>query len=443
MITVTPCAKINLGLNITSKRTDGYHNLETVFYPVPIYDIITIEENGAPTGTCSLNIKGLKIDGNTDDNLIAKAYRALCKEKTLPGISITLKKNIPTQAGMGGGSADCAFALKAINRLFDLKLSDSKLTGIAAGLGADCPFFIKAQPCYAEGIGEKMTPIELPLDKYWIAVVKPRISVSTKEAFAGIRPQKSQLCCKNIVMKEPIEDWKNLLKNDFEGTIFKLHPELATIKEKLYADGALYATMSGSGSALFGLFDKKPELSVYEGSTTFVCSMRGAAERFPIVNDRGMIIGETSRAFAHSGAKPLHPVVHLHVFNSKGELYLQKRPEWKDIQPGKWDTAVGGHIDLGETVGEALQRETREELGISDFSAVSMGSYVFENNREKELVNVFRTVYDKPISPSKPELDGGKFFSENEIAQNIGKDVFTPNFEKEWLKLFGNNNIKK
>lgn len=443
MITVTPCAKINLGLNITSKRTDGYHNLETVFYPVPIHDIITISGNGAPAVTCSLNIKGLTIDGNANDNLIVKTYRALCKEKTLPGISITLKKNIPTQAGMGGGSADCAFALKAINQLFNLKLNDSKLTDIAAGLGADCPFFIKAQPCYAEGIGEKMTPIELYLDKYWIAIIKPQISVSTKEAFAGIHPSKPQFCCRDIVTKESIENWKKLLKNDFEETIFKLHPELATIKEKLYGDGALYAAMSGSGSALFGLFNKKPELSEYEECTVLTYSMRGATERFPIVTAEGKVVGETTRAYAHSGAKPLHPVVHLHVFNSKGELYLQKRPEWKDIQPGKWDTAVGGHIDLGENVGEALRREAMEELGISDFSSVDMGSYVFESSKEKELVNVFRTVYDKPISPSKPELDGGKFFSENEIAQNIGKDVFTPNFEKEWLKLFGNNNIKK
>ena len=443
MITVTPCAKINLGLNITSKRTDGYHNLETVFCPVPIYDTITISKNGAPEGTCSLNIKGLEICGNAEDNLIVKAYRALCKERPLPGMDITLEKSIPTQAGMGGGSADCAFALKAINRLSGLGLSESRLAEIAARLGADCPFFIKAQPCYAEGIGERMTPMELSLDNYWIAVVKPPIPVSTKEAFAGIRPHEPQICCRDIVTKEPIENWRGLLKNDFEETIFKLHPQLAAIKERLYADGALYAAMSGSGSALFGLFSEKPELSAYEGCKMFVSSMRGAAERFPIVNDRGEVVGETSRAFAHSGAKPLHPVVHLHVFNSKGELYLQKRPEWKDIQPGKWDTAVGGHIDLGENVDEALKRETIEELGISDFSAISMGSYVFESSREKELVNVFRTTYDKPISPSRTELAGGKFFSENEIAQNIGKDIFTPNFEKEWLKLFGNDSIKK
>lgn len=443
MITVTPCAKINLGLNITSKRSDGYHNLETVFYPVPIYDTITISESNSREGTCTLDIKGLKIDGNTEDNLIVKAYKALSKERALPGINITLEKNIPTQAGMGGGSADCAFTMKAINRLFDLKLSDPQLVGIAAGLGADCPFFINAQPCYAEGIGEKITPLGLSLDNYWIAVVKPPVPVSTKEAFAGINPSKPQICCRDIVTKEPIENWKGLLKNDFEETIFRLHPQLADIKEKLYADGALYAAMSGSGSALFGLFNEKPNLSVYEGCTTFVHSMRGAAERFPIVSEEGKVVGETSRAFAHSGAKPLHPVVHLHVFNSKGELYLQKRPEWKDIQPGKWDTAVGGHVDLGEDIDEALRRETMEELGISDFTTVSMGSYVFESSKEKELVNVFRTVYDKPISPSRTELAGGKFFSENEIAQNIGKEIFTPNFEKEWLKLFGNNNTKK
>nr|WP_299336820.1 NUDIX domain-containing protein [uncultured Prevotella sp.] len=134
--------------------------------------------------------------------------------------------------------------------------------------------------------------------------------------------------------------------------------------------------------------------------------------------------------------KPLHPVVHLHVFNKKGELYLQKRPEWKDIQPGKWDTAVGGHVDYGETIVQALHREVLEEIGISEYSPESMGRYVFESDREKELVNVFRTTYDTPLHPSTTELDGGRFFSHEEIAQRIGKGVFTPNFEKEWLRLF-------
>lgn len=158
-------------------------------------------------------------------------------------------------------------------------------------------------------------------------------------------------------------------------------------------------------------------------------------EIFPIVDEDGNILGQVTRGHAHDGSKILHPVVHLHVFNSRGELYLQHRPAWKDIQPDKWDTAVGGHIDLGESVGDALKREVREELGITEFTPESLGHYVFESNREKELVYVHRCIYDGPISPSKNELSGGRFWSPEEISSNIGKGIFTPNFENEYLKV--------
>ena len=157
-------------------------------------------------------------------------------------------------------------------------------------------------------------------------------------------------------------------------------------------------------------------------------------EMFPVVDELGNIIGAATRGECHNGSKLLHPVVHLHVYNSKGELYLQKRPEWKDIQPGKWDTAVGGHIDLGECVDDALRREVREELGITSFKPEFIARYVFESDREKELVNSYKTVYDGEIKPSE-ELDGGKFWSIEEIRQNMGKGVFTPNFEKEAIRL--------
>ncbi len=161
-----------------------------------------------------------------------------------------------------------------------------------------------------------------------------------------------------------------------------------------------------------------------------------AQEIFPLVDEEGKVIGKATRGECHNGSRLLHPVVHLHVFNSKGEVYLQKRPEWKDIQPGKWDTAVGGHIDYGEKPEEALHREVGEELGISDFEPVAMGMYVFEGLRERELVYVNKTTYDGAVNPSKEELDGGRFWSIEEIKEAIGKGVLTPNFESEFQRFF-------
>lgn len=163
-------------------------------------------------------------------------------------------------------------------------------------------------------------------------------------------------------------------------------------------------------------------------------------EQLPVVDESGNILGAVTRGHAHDGSKILHPVVHLHVFNSRGDLYLQRRPDWKDIQPGKWDTAVGGHIDLGENVEKALRREVGEELGITDFTPESLGHYVFESQRECELVYVHRCVYDGVIRPSAQELNGGRFWSADEIAENIGKGVFTPNFESEYQRFFAKKN---
>lgn len=159
-------------------------------------------------------------------------------------------------------------------------------------------------------------------------------------------------------------------------------------------------------------------------------------EQFPLVDEDGRVIGKASRGECHNGSHLLHPVVHLHVFNSRGEVYLQKRPEWKDIQPGKWDTAVGGHIDYGETPEEALRREVREELGIEAFKPEPLGKYVFESQRERELVYVHKTVYDGPVRPSAEELDGGRFWTLQELRQAIGQQILTPNFESEFQRFF-------
>lgn len=166
--------------------------------------------------------------------------------------------------------------------------------------------------------------------------------------------------------------------------------------------------------------------------------MDNREEKFPIVDEEGRVIGSATRGECHSGSRLLHPVVHLHVFNSAGDIYLQKRPEWKDIQPGKWDTAVGGHIDYGETPEEALLREVREELGITDFTPIFVDKYVFESARERELVYVHRTTYDGPICPSAEELDGGRFWTMKEIREAMGQGVLTPNFESEFQRCFGN-----
>ncbi|MGM9699634.1 MAG: NUDIX domain-containing protein [Prevotella sp.] len=167
--------------------------------------------------------------------------------------------------------------------------------------------------------------------------------------------------------------------------------------------------------------------------------MDNKQELFPAVDKDGNIIGCVTRGEAHNGSKILHPVVHLHLFNCKGELYLQQRPDWKDIQPGRWDTATGGHVDLGENINAALRREVKEELGIEDFVPETLGHYIFESQRERELVFVHRTTYDRPVTPNPDELAGGRFWTEEEIKENMGKGIFTPNFEQEYLRFFGKN----
>ena len=262
-----PIAKINLGLNVVSKRDDGYHNLETVFYPVPIKDALEVfpMEDGFPSDVrCDLKVTNLFIDGDEQKNLVVKAYNMIAQDYELPRVHVHLYKHIPTQAGMGGGSSDCAYMIRLLNEMFSLGMSDEKMIGYAARLGADCAFFIKAQPAYAEGIGEKLQPISIDLSGYKMLVVRPNIPVSTKEAFSLITPQVPKKNCLDIV-RQPIETWKDELVNDFERSVFAIHPEIGRLKEMMYEQGAVYAAMSGSGSSVFGLFSDTPDEKSFVG----------------------------------------------------------------------------------------------------------------------------------------------------------------------------------
>lgn len=267
-----PNAKINLGLNVVEKRPDGYHNLETVFYPVPITDALEIVEMDRqfPSDVdCDLKVTNLEIEGDEQCNLVVRAYRLLKQDfPDLPRVHAHLYKGIPTQAGMGGGSSDCGFMITQLDRQFGLGLTDEQMIRYAASLGADCAFFVLNRPCYAEGIGERLQPISLSLSGWYLAVVRPAIPVSTREAFSLIVPEHPARNCRDIVM-QPVETWREALTNDFERSVFALHPEIGAIKDRLYELGAVYAAMSGSGSSLFGLFREPVSLDEFSDPGTF------------------------------------------------------------------------------------------------------------------------------------------------------------------------------
>ena len=253
-----PNAKINLGLNIVEKRPDGYHNLETVFYPINLQDALEVNLREGED-EFSLKVSGVSIEGKPEDNLVVKAYRLLKKDyPNMPAIDIHMYKHIPTGAGLGGGSADAAFMIKLLNEKFKLNLSIEKMEEYAAILGADCAFFIQNKPVFASGIGNIFEPIQLSLKGYYLVLVKPDIFVSTKDAFAHITPKKPTQSLKEII-RMPVETWRATMKNDFEESVFQKFPEIAAIKDKLYDLGAIYASMSGSGSSVFGIFREQVE----------------------------------------------------------------------------------------------------------------------------------------------------------------------------------------
>lgn len=258
-----PIAKINLGLNIVGCRADGYHDLETVFYPVTgLRDVLEVYpmDGAFPSAVgCDLKITNMPIEGDEESNLVVRAYNLLASHYSLPRVHAHLYKAIPTQAGLGGGSSDCAYMIRLLNSMFRLGMTQREMMRLAVTLGADCPFFVMSSPAYGEGIGEMLEPIELHLGGLFLCIVRPDIPVSTREAFAHVVARKPVRCCRDIV-RGPIASWRGHLVNDFEESVFAAHPEIGAVKERLYAEGALYAAMSGSGSSVFGIFQEEPLL---------------------------------------------------------------------------------------------------------------------------------------------------------------------------------------
>lgn len=299
-----PNAKINIGLNVVAKRSDGYHDIETVFYPVLLQDALEIslmrtldptllrkrleagllvqpddvflrnpllrrrKEEEIPC--CSLEMTGNEFPFSAADNLVVKAYLLLQQDFDLPSIDIKLHKHIPSGAGLGGGSSDCAFMISLLNRRFNLRMRESMMERYAARLGSDCAFFITNTPSMATGRGEILNPINLSLKGYTILLVKPEVSVSTAEAYASLTPKRPEIPLAEAI-KRPVTEWKDCVFNDFETTVFAKYPLLADIKQKLYSMGAVYAAMSGSGSTVYGLFRQPLDNPADQFSGMFTC----------------------------------------------------------------------------------------------------------------------------------------------------------------------------
>lgn len=253
-----PNAKINLGLAVTGKRPDGYHNIETVFYPISLEDALEVVEACDAKRKVTLNASGMPMDCDPGKNLITKAYELLDRDFGLPPVEIFIHKGIPSGAGLGGGSADAAFTLKLLNDKFGLSLTGGQLEGYASSLGADCPFFIRNKPVLARGTGNVFSPVSISLGGYTLLLVKPRVSVSTRDAFASVSPGTPAYSLEEVVQR-PVREWKGVMVNDFEDGIFRQYPVIGKIKEKMYGSGAVYASMSGSGSSVYGLFEQGVE----------------------------------------------------------------------------------------------------------------------------------------------------------------------------------------
>jgi 4-diphosphocytidyl-2-C-methyl-D-erythritol kinase len=253
-------AKINLGLHVVEKRADGYHNIETVFYPIGWSDVLHIQPAAAAAPGVTLRLSGIPVPGNPADNLLVKAYNLVSANYPMPGVEVHLEKRVPIGAGLGGGSADAAFFLRALNDLFELGLAWGELHHYARQLGADCSFFIANRPVLAEQKGDVYESIALSLAGTHIVVVHPGIHVSTPEAYRGVTPRKPAHALEHVLLHEPRSRWRELLVNDFEESVFAAHPRIGEIKGEMYEAGAFYVAMSGSGSAVFGLFEGEVDL---------------------------------------------------------------------------------------------------------------------------------------------------------------------------------------
>ena len=258
---VFPNAKINIGLNIVEKRSNGFHNIQSVFYPVKLQDALEVIENtDTKAESIVFSSSGIEIPGNINENLCYKAYHLINKQYPLPKIKIHLHKHIPIGAGLGGGSSDAAFFIRLINDKFEVGLSWGEMHHYAKQLGSDCSFFITNKPVFVEGVGSEYESIQLNLSNYYIALIYPNIHISTAKAYSGVIPKKPLRSLENDIVNLPIEQWKDAIHNDFEDSLFPHYPELKKIKDKLYSLGAVYAAMSGSGSSVYGIFKGKTNL---------------------------------------------------------------------------------------------------------------------------------------------------------------------------------------
>lgn len=262
---VFPNSKINLGLNIVEKRPDGFHNIETVFYPLNWCDALEVIENQNQETSFNLSLSGLPVAGDLKQNLLYKTWQLVSHKKKLPPLNVHLHKHIPMGAGLGGGSADAAFFIKTLNKKFKLNFSEEQQVRIASELGSDCAFFINNRPTMATGSGNIFSDVKLDLSSYYIAVVFPAIHSNTREAYQGVVPKPAAYNLKRVIEQEPVNNWKHILVNDFEVSIFKKYPAIQRLKAALYTQGAIYAALSGSGSAVFGIFDHEPAIKLEPG----------------------------------------------------------------------------------------------------------------------------------------------------------------------------------